>query len=129
MFRKLFYVLTTLFFITSCDNEQHADTVLSVKILGKWTASEKSSEYVGEYHQNGKFEGYAIYLKPDGSSAKSLYSDTWYIKSSYLYMVPAKDYGSPEMNQTAIDKIESITSDKMVLISPSGKRLVRYRAF
>jgi len=117
----------TLLLITSCDNEQPTDTVLSESILGKWTASSKSSKYVGEYHRNGKFEGHAIFLNPDGSSEKSTYSDTWYIKGAHLYMVPAKDYGTPEMNQTAIDKVESITSEKMVLISPSGKRLVRYR--
>lgn len=116
-----------LLFITSCSDQQQTDAELSERILGKWTASTDFSEYVGEYLKNGKFEGYVIFANSDGSTEKSLYSDTWYIKDGHLYMVPAKDYGSSEMNQTAIDKVESITSEKMILISPSGKRLIRHR--
>lgn len=85
------------------------------------------SEYVGEYHRDLTFKGYATFVSADGNVEKSSYIDTWYIKESHLYIVAAKDYGSPEMNQTAIDEIESITAQKMILISPGGKRLIRYR--
>src|ERR1700726_4308625 len=116
----------------SCQKSVPTDQELTQKLVGTWITDEGGGNYrfYGEnsFHRDGMHSADKI-MHADGGTTKWTFSGMWDVRGGKLLAsgeVFRSDSAAVETYQVE-EKIESLTSDELVLVSANGSRLVRHR--
>jgi hypothetical protein len=109
-----------------------SDEELIHQLVGTWVTDESGGNYrfYGEnsFHRDGMHSADAV-MHADGATTKWTFSGMWDVRGGKLLAsgeVFRSDSAAVETYQVE-EKIESLTSDELVLVSANGTRLVRHR--
>lgn len=101
------------------------------RLSGLWSAEVRASGYYlyGEfrYNEDGSTSGRGIRVV-NGQAERFRFAGTWRIDDDML-IFSENSGGGAQSSRTLVhrDRIETLTDDKLVLVSESGERSVRYR--
>jgi len=109
-----------------------SDEELIHRLVGTWVTDEAGGNYrfYGEnsFHRDGMHSADEV-MHADGGTTKWSFSGMWDVRGGKLLAsgeVFRSDSAAVETYQVE-EKIESLTSDELVLVSANGTRLVRHR--
>jgi hypothetical protein len=132
-FRRCVALVSGLALLCGCQKSTPvSDEELTHRLIGTWITDEAGGTYrfYGEnsFHRDGMHSADEV-MHAGGGTTKWSFSGMWDIRNGKLHAageVFRSDSAAVETYQVE-EKIESLTSDELVLVSETGARLVRHR--
>ncbi|HZC34565.1 MAG TPA: hypothetical protein VE242_03070 [Chthoniobacterales bacterium] len=131
--KRWILVMCGFVFLCGCQKSQTVtDEELTQRLVGTWVTDEAGGNYrfYGEnsFHRDGMHSADEV-MHADGGTTKWSFSGMWDVRGGKLLAsgeVFRSDSGAVETYRVE-EKIESLTSDELVLVGADGNRLVRHR--